>query len=137
MNRDVLDVDVERRFARRSRPAQLFDEEPLEVELPEAFPGAFDIQAAWCIALLRLPADPSEQMIRGSCVSSSSWIDAEPAFLAEVDHQLGQVLVADAAPELAVERVDGDLAQGDSCRCPRWLDASCWLSNSVPLTSSA
>ena len=32
--------------------------------------------------------------------------DAQPAFLAQLDDAGGQILIADTAPELAVERVD-------------------------------
>ena len=53
-------------------------------------------------------------MICGSWISSSSWMTAETVFLAQSDHELGQVVVADAAAKLAVERVDGGLAQGEA-----------------------
>jgi hypothetical protein len=67
----VPDLDFKRRFSHRSGPTQLIDEETLEVELPEAFPGTFDIEGHGVSSSYDC-LKPNEQMIRGSCESSSS-----------------------------------------------------------------
>ena len=50
-------------------------------------------------------------MICGSASASSSWIEAQPAVLAQGDNKFGQSLIVDAALQLAVERVGGGLAK--------------------------
>lgn len=39
---------------------------------------------------------------------------AQPPFLAQLNHPPGQLIVLDTAPELAVECVDGHLAEGEA-----------------------
>ena len=103
--------ELERAASLRLRPAELLDEQPVELEALEQLAGAGDVEAAHDAGSLRRP---NEQMMCGSPGPSSSRTSHSRSSSRRLRTSFGQVAVRDPGAELAVEGLDRHRAQREA-----------------------